>query len=155
MSIVCYSHSIMVDDRAGASFDGSRLRALREERNWSCQDLASRTVPPLSRAYIYLLEGNPGADSNPRRPSYDVVSRLARALDVDPSAFSAATEAADAPEPGPEQFLPPALREAADRFSMEEGDVADLARIEFRGRRPHSPTGWAQVWMALVNEQTD
>ena len=134
------------------SFSGTRLRELREDRGLSRQQLAQKAEPPLSRAYIYLLEGDAtDTTDGARRPSYDVVLRLAKALDVSPDAFYARsldlTQAdSDAPE-----AIPVPLQDAADRFKIPESDVHELARLTFRGRRPQKAADWAQLWMAILS----
>ena len=145
---------------AVARFDGARLRRIREKKGWSRQELAQRTVPPLSRAYIYLLEGSEDEQSAPRRPSYDVVLRLAEALGVTPDAFAAPSDEAEgspvsylrvAHDAAPTPAIPSALLEAARRFHIPETDVGELARFSFRGLQPQSPADWAHLWMAIVN----
>jgi transcriptional regulator with XRE-family HTH domain len=139
-------------------FLGSKLRELRELRGLSRQELAQRTEPPLSRAYIYLLEGA-SEDDPPRRPSYGVVFRLAKALDVEPTAFFEhdierlamwSPPNAKWPEELPvTEDLPKGLHEAAERFQIPDDDVVWLASFGFRGLKPRSAADWAQLWMAV------
>src|SRR5579884_1899294 len=92
-------------------FSGRRLQQLRGERGLSRQQLARHAG--LSRAYIYMLEDDESGGDGARRPSYEVVLKLARALDVEPSALF---------EPQlsmlPTLEVPKALHEAAQRFSI-------------------------------------
>jgi transcriptional regulator with XRE-family HTH domain len=135
-----------------APFSGLRLRQLREERGLSRQELARATEPPLSRAYIYLLEGSPEEPGDAaRRPSYDVVLRLAKALDVSSEAFSAAPVTQADANRSSDSVVPPALRDAAIRFNISERDVDELQRFSFRGRRPQSASDWARLWMAILS----
>lgn len=134
---------------APGSFSGARLRKLREQRGISRQQLAAKAQ--LSRAYIYLLEGDSEDEAaTTRRPSYDVVVRLAGVLDVSPEAFSSVSgpslETKEAAA-----VIAPALREAADRFDIPAEDVQELARFAFHGHRPSSPNAWGQLWMAIRN----
>lgn len=134
-----------------APFSGARLRALREQRGLSRQQLAQMADPPLSRAYIYLLEAAPEEPGSERRPSLDVVVRLAGALGVSPGEFLAERRT-EAPESEPTDLRVPAeLREAADRFGIRDCDVNELSRFSFRGRQPLTPTDWAHLWMAILN----
>lgn len=54
---------------------GKRIRAVRQQRGMSLRDLAHRSG--VSKAYLSQLENDPG-----RRPSVDVVCRIAEALGV-------------------------------------------------------------------------
>lgn len=54
---------------------GKRIRAVRQQRGMSLRDLANRSG--VSKAYLSQLENDPG-----RRPSVDVVVRIAEALGV-------------------------------------------------------------------------
>jgi len=130
-------------------FSGLRLRQVREKRGLSRQQLAEKTDPPLSRAYIYLLEGA-GEDDGARRPSYDVVVRLAKALDVLPEAFSGEPETSGVHQAS-DIKIPPALRDAVERFKIPDGDLEELARFTFRGRRPQSASDWAHLWTAILS----
>ena len=129
------------------AFDGSRLREIRESRGLSRQQLAAATVPPLSRTYIHLLEGDRSNASNPRRPSLDVLWRLARALDVNPTAFASLGTVF---ESNPQRKLPATLAEAIARFGILEADVVELSHFSFRGRQPRSARDWAQLWLAML-----
>jgi len=107
--------------------------------------------PPLSRAYIYLLEAAPEDPRSERRPSFDVVVRLAGALGVSPGELLTERRP-EPPESDPaDSRVPAELREAADRFGIRDGDVNELSRFSFRGRRPLTATDWAHLWMAILN----
>ncbi len=129
-------------------FTGARLRELREQRGLSRQELAQKTQPALSRAYIYLLEGT-GDDDGVRRPSYDVVLRLAKALEVSPDAFAESKTVIEFKKSSVAE-QPQGLREAAQRFKIPAADVQQLAHFAFRGRRPQSAADWAHLWMAIL-----
>jgi transcriptional regulator with XRE-family HTH domain len=136
----------MFTDMDSMPFQGERLQALREERRLSRQELARRAG--LSRAYIYMLEGLTKADAA-RRPSYDVVLKLARALEIEPSEFGLTREAPGGPPPGANRQTPEALAEAALRFGIPNDELAELARFRFLGRRPQTATDWAHLWLAI------
>lgn len=139
-------------DFGAQAFSGARLRELREDRGLSRQQLAQQAEPPLSRAYIYLLEGDArDTTDSARRPSYDVVLRLAKALDVSPDAFYARSLAVMQAASDATEAIPLSLQEAADRFKIPESDVHELARLTFRGRRPQKAADWAQLWMAILS----
>jgi transcriptional regulator with XRE-family HTH domain len=144
------------------TFSGARLRRIREQQGLSRQALAVRAG--LSRAYVYSLEQGNENDEGARRPSYDVVARLARSLGVEAAALIetrpafaefAAMTAMAAPSAGleaempAEGTIPPSLAEAADRFDIPPNDVAELARLSYRGRQPRAALDWAHLWLAL------
>jgi transcriptional regulator with XRE-family HTH domain len=136
-----------MDNHEEASFDGSRLREIRESRGFSRQQLAAQTVPPLSRTYIHLLEGDRKSATNPRRPSFDVIRRLANALDVAPTAFASSGVTSEAP---PRRKFPTGLAEAVARFGIPEADAIELSHLSFRDRHPRSARDWADIWLALL-----
>jgi transcriptional regulator with XRE-family HTH domain len=138
------------DFAVAGPFSGTRLRTLREQRGISRQQLAQKAQ--LSRAYIYLLEGDSEDEAaTTRRPSYDVVVRLAGVLDVLPEAFASGSERSLKANEAAAAAIAPALREAVERFDIPPEDVQELARFAFRGRRPVSPNAWGQLWMAIRN----
>lgn len=64
----------MNDDRPPSELFCQRLRAARDMRNWSQNDLAVRaTLPASSIAHF---------EAGSRKPSFDTLRRLATALDV-------------------------------------------------------------------------
>lgn len=116
---------------------GQRLRALRTHKGLSLDELAAKTG--VSKPYLWRLET--AADAN---PSVDVAQKLADGLDVSVSALLSPPEAHTH-----DVEIPPTLRQARDRFGIPEGDLADLARIRFRGGQPLTADDWGLLYLQL------
>lgn len=121
---------------------GARLRTYREESGLSLSGLADRTG--LSKGYLSSLENN----HEPRRPSADVLYRLANELGVTMSDLmgrrllpSASTE------------VPPSLAEFAEEDGLNQADVAMLASIQFRGDQPRSSSRWRYIYQSIRNSK--
>jgi transcriptional regulator with XRE-family HTH domain len=119
---------------------GTRLRKYREERGLTLSGLAAESG--LSKGYISSLENNHEA----RRPSGDVMYRLAQALGVTMADLLG------------RQLLPaasPTIPESLATFAKEEGlnqaDVAMLASIKFRGEQPKTPDRWRYIYQSIRN----
>lgn len=117
---------------------GQRLRWLREQRGMSLDQLASKAK--ISRAYLWKLEKKPDAN-----PSIDLVEQLAAALGVAPAdLLDDQTTARDG-----ETQIPEALQALQARKGLNSEEVADLARIRFRGRRPATADDWDLIYLSL------
>lgn len=116
---------------------GDRLRHFRTARDWSLDQLASETG--ISRAYIWKLERKEGVN-----PGLDVLKRLARALGTTVGDLAAETPLeAETPE------IPASLAACRDRYELSDEEVADLARIRFRGGHPQEADDWYQLYLHL------
>lgn len=116
---------------------GQRLRRLRTHKGLSLDELAAATG--VSKPYLWRLETSP--DIN---PSVDVVQKLAGGLGITVSELLSAPEARQG---GVD--IPPALRQAQDDFNIPESDLADLARIRFRGAQPMTAEDWGVLYLQL------
>lgn len=118
---------------------GPRVRVLREARRLSLSDLAQRAG--ISKAYLSQLENDPG-----KKPSAEIVWRLARALDV-PITRLLGVE--DGPSLDPEA-LPPGLRLFwAEHPEVDEDAIRMLAGIHVRGRRPFTATDYWLIYETI------
>ncbi len=117
---------------------GERLRWLRVRRGMSLDQLASKAE--ISRAYLWKLEKKPDAN-----PSIDLVEKLAKALEVAPAELLDDQSAAVGGGPS----IPQALKELQNRRGLTRQEVEDLARIQFRGRRPTTADDWELIYLQL------
>jgi transcriptional regulator with XRE-family HTH domain len=120
---------------------GVRIKRYREERGMSATDLAE--TASISKSYLSELES--GGDSH-RRPSADVLYRVAKALGV---AMSDLLGRPIITEPTSER--PRSLLDFAKQAALPEADVAMLASIQFRGEQPKTPERWAFIYQAIKN----
>lgn len=117
---------------------GQRLRWQREERGLSLDQLASRAG--ISRAYLWKLEKKPDAN-----PSIDLVDRLAEALSITSSELIGD----DRKTPEGQPSIPAPLQELQQQRKLADAEVEDLARIQFRGRRPATSEDWELLYLQL------
>lgn len=111
---------------------GGRVRQRRAELGWSASELARRAQ--VSSGYVSKLEGGTA-----RRPSADVVSRLAVALKTSTAELLGQDEPSDPPT------VPESLRQFAATAGLPDEDVAMLAGIRYRGEQPRTPEDWAYL----------
>lgn len=112
------------------------LRERREELGWSLADVAERTG--LSRAYVHALERG-----RTKRPSAATVRSMESAF----GSLSPSVAPTDAP---------PGLAALAAEHGLSPEDVAALAALRIRGRRPESKERWSFIYQALlVSESID
>lgn len=116
---------------------GERIRELRTRAGRSQADLAR--AADLSKAYMSELEGDAG-----RRPSADVLLRIADALDV---TIADLLGRPVAPESDPD--IPDSLRGFAEERGLDDEDVRMLARIRLREGRPRTKERWAFIYDAI------
>ena len=114
---------------------GDRLRRFRQAKTFSLDDLASTTG--ISRAYLWKLERKPDVN-----PSLDLLHKLAEALDTT-VADLAVPASFEAPE------IPPSLRACQEQHSLPDDEIADLARIRFRGGHPTNKDDWYLLYLQL------
>lgn len=122
---------------------GERLRRLRTDKGLSLDELAAKTG--VTKAYLWRLETSPGVN-----PSLDIVNRLAAGLSVAPGSLISDQDSSNL-EP---VDVPPALKEAQARFGIAQGDIADLARIRFRGGQPMTADDWIGLYLQLKRSAT-
>jgi len=116
---------------------GERLRKIRTQRGLSLDELAAKTS--VSKAYLWRLETDPGVN-----PSVEVAQKLAEGLGITVTALVIAhADVADDVE------IPPTLKQARKMFKIPDKDLADLARIRFRGAQPMTPEDWGLLYLQL------
>lgn len=116
----------------------TRLTALRESAGLTKAELSRRAQ--VSPAYVSELEGGQG-----RRPSGEVLFRIAEALDVTVAELLGRKLAP--PEPG---GVAASLEAFAKERKLSRADVRMLASIRFRGDPPSSSRRWAMIYDAIV-----
>ena len=108
-----------------------RVRERRLADGLSQVDLAERAG--ISRNYLSQIER--GVSTN---LSQSVVRRISEALGLElPSAEVDLDR------------LPEGLRDLAEADELPPGDVAMLARIEYRGERPRTPEQWRVIYETI------
>ena len=119
---------------------GGTIRRLREDRGISSGELAK--LAGVSRGYLWQLETG-GKD----RPSFDVLNKLACALEVDVSEF------AERDRRPPQSDLPAGLLEFYNARSADLGvtgrDVELMRNVQFRGKQPTRPEDWELLFLFL------
>ncbi len=122
---------------------GQRIQRYRKDAGLSPTELAERAE--VSKSYISSLE----SDTEPeRKPSAEILYRLARALGVAMSDLLGKT-----PLLAPSQARPPELLEFARENDLPEADVAMLASIQFRGDHPRTAERWRFIYEAIKNSE--
>ncbi len=123
----------------------SRLRKIREDRDLSLEDVASKAK--ISKTYLWELERD---TAGTKKPSADVLLRIAQALSTT-LAELLALATVKAPE-GPVE-IPPSLAEFRDRMrdQLTPQDLQELAAMKFRGTQPQTVDEWHQLYFALMN----
>lgn len=91
----------------------------------------------ISRNYVSMIERGEA-----RNISIGVLQALCTALGISPTLLTGTTEE----EP---TFIPPALRQLALQIELQFDTVDRLARIPRRGKEPHSPDEWAELYYAV------
>jgi transcriptional regulator with XRE-family HTH domain len=123
-----------------------RLRALREEKKLSLDDLAREAK--ISKTYLWELERDA---EGVKKPSADILLRIANALSTTlANLLSLPTVQTQEGE----VELPPGLRELQERMTgakspLSADDLRDLARMKFRGGQPQSADEWQQLYLLL------
>jgi transcriptional regulator with XRE-family HTH domain len=122
---------------------GQRIRRFRGDAGLTPSQLAERAA--VSKSYVSSLE----SDTEPeRRPSADVLYRLAQALGV---AMSDLLGRPILVGPRPERTAE--LLEFAREDRLPEADIEMLASIQFRGERPRTTARWRFIYEAIKNSE--
>jgi len=112
---------------------GTRLRQLREAKEWSLSQLAERAN--ISRSYLAQIE------SGESIPTQAKITLLANALGALPSELLGED---------PEKInIPDSLRSFAEAANLGSGEIQMLARIEYRGKRPNSVEEWKAIYSVI------
>ena len=91
----------------------------------------------ISRNYVSLIERGTATNI-----SIGVLNALASALGLSAAQLTGA-------ESGDVTFIPPPLRKLAIIQGLQFDTVDRLARIPKRGKEPHSPEEWAELYNAV------
>lgn len=116
---------------------GERIRDHRMRADLTQAELARRAK--ISKAYLSELEGESG-----RRPSADLLLRIADALGVTIADLMGRSVEAQGPVE-----IPEGLREFAEERGLSEEEVRALARIRMRGGPPRTKERWAFIYDAI------
>lgn len=119
---------------------GKRIRERREQIDFSLNKLAAEAK--VSKSYLWNLE-NGKAES---RPSGKTLYRIAEALGTTMSDLLGQDLLS---EPTPPKKIPESLKHFAAEEALTSKDVQMLAGVNFRGKRPKDPEGWALIWQAI------
>jgi transcriptional regulator with XRE-family HTH domain len=120
------------------------LKRRRLQKQWTQPILAEKAE--VSKGYIYMLEA--GEMDN---PSLDILHKIATALDCtiadligDPK-----VKRKDVPTEIPESLQKFARHKRKAGEPLTEDDLKNLARTEFRGKRPETVDDWAYLYEFL------
>lgn len=120
------------------------LKRLRLQKQWTQPVLAAEAE--VSKGYVYMLES--GEMDN---PSLDILHKIAKALDCtiadlvgDPK-----VSVKDVPIEIPESLQRFARHKRKTGEPLTEDDLKNLARTEFRGKRPETVEDWAYLYEFL------
>lgn len=121
---------------------GSRIKRYRLDASLSPTELAARAN--VSKSYLSELE----SDEEDRKPSADVLYRIADVLGVAMADLLGrpvlVTAASDRPQ---------SLLDFAAQDRLPDADVAMLASIQFRGRRPETAERWRFIYQAIKGSE--
>jgi transcriptional regulator with XRE-family HTH domain len=126
----------------------ARIRALREERKLSLDELATRAK--VSKTYLWELEKDAAGE---KKPSADVLLRIASALSTTiADLMSLPTVRVDHGE----LQVPPSLRDFENRMKtmgtpLSAEDMRDLALMKFRGGQPQNVDEWHSLYLVLTS----
>lgn len=126
----------------------ARIRALREERRLSLDELATRAK--VSKTYLWELEKDASGE---KKPSADVLLRIASALSTTiADLMSLPTVRVDHGE----LQIPPSLRDFEKRMKtmdtpLSADDLRDLALMKFRGGQPQTVDEWHSLYLVLTS----
>ncbi|MGH2760150.1 MAG: helix-turn-helix domain-containing protein [Actinomycetota bacterium] len=116
---------------------GKRIRSYRADAQMTQTELAR--AANVSKAYLSELESEAG-----RRPSADVVLRIAEALGV-----TIAELLGKEVRGGEPHEIPASLRAFAKDRSLSDDEARMLASIRFRGGAPKTKERWAFIYDAI------
>jgi transcriptional regulator with XRE-family HTH domain len=117
---------------------GSRLKQYRGETGLSQAEVARRAG--VSPGYLSDLEAGRG-----RRPSGEILHRLAGALDVTIAALLGRDIA-----PPEDPRVEPSLHDFVIERGLSAADAKMLASIRFRGDPPRTARRWAMIYDAII-----
>jgi XRE family transcriptional regulator of biofilm formation len=136
----------MTDARRAGSADetlGERIKRFRGDAGLTPSQLAERAE--VSKSYISSLESETEPE---RRPSADILYRLAKALGVAMSDLLGKPVLIDQPAERSAELLA-----FAKEYRLPEADINMLASIQFRGERPRTVARWRFIYEAIKNSE--
>jgi transcriptional regulator with XRE-family HTH domain len=122
---------------------GQRLKRFRTDAGMSPTELSERAE--VSKSYISSLESETEPE---RRPSAEILYKLARALGVAMSDLLGKT-----PALASRQERTPELLRFAREYRLPESDIEMLASIQFRGDQPRTVDRWRFIYEAIKNSE--
>lgn len=117
---------------------GERIKARREELEWSLSKLAEEA--DVSKGYLWSIEKGEVKS----RPSGQTLYRIAEALGVTMSDLLGRELLIE-----PSQERPPALLQFAKQANLPDTDIEMLASVNFRGQRPQTVQDWEFLYGAI------
>jgi transcriptional regulator with XRE-family HTH domain len=136
----------VTDIRSEESSDeslGQRIRRFRGDAGLTPSQLAERAR--VSKSYISSLESETELE---RRPSADILYRLAQALGVAMSDLLGRPVLIEQRAERSAELL-----EFARQDRLPEADIDMLASIQFRGERPRTAARWRFIYEAIKNSE--
>lgn len=121
---------------------GERIKRARKTLGLSQAELARKAG--VSPAYLSELEAG-----HARRPSGDVLLRIASALDMTIAELLDEDVRPAVGEPEPD----PSLLEFASRRKLGRSDIRMLASIRFRGDPPRTPERWEMIYNSIITSK--
>jgi transcriptional regulator with XRE-family HTH domain len=122
---------------------GQRIRRFRADAGITPSQLADRAA--VSKSYISSLESETEPE---RRPSADILYRLAQALGVAMSDLLGRPVLIEQRAERSEELL-----EFAREDRLPEADIDMLASIQFRGERPRTAARWRFIYEAIKGSE--
>jgi transcriptional regulator with XRE-family HTH domain len=121
---------------------GENIKRIRSQKQMSQPELAKRAG--VSKGYIFMLESG----EYETNPSLDILHKIANAMDstiADLIGQPRVAAVEDEPDV-PAALLRFAKQRRRANEPLSEEDIRNLARIQFRGKRPETVEDWAYVY---------
>lgn len=120
------------------------IKRLRIQKQLSQPALAQRAE--VSKGYVYMLES--GGVAN---PSLEILHKIANALDATVAELidQPRVAAVEGQTEIPDALLKFAKQRKRAGEPLSEDDILNLARTQFRGKRPETVDDWAYVYEFL------
>jgi transcriptional regulator with XRE-family HTH domain len=116
---------------------GERIRQRRSEKNLGLAELARRA--DVSKGYLHSIEAG-----DTQSPSADILFRIANELSTTIGDLLGEEVVSEAmPD------VPDSLQRFAFSENLTRADIEMLARIQYRGKRPHSEDDWRFIFESI------
>ncbi len=116
---------------------GERIKVRRTEMNIALAELARRAG--LSKGYLHAIE-----TGDTQNPSAEILFRIANELKT-----TIADLLGEEPVEPDIAEISDSLRKFAKLENLTDDDVAMLARIEYRGKRPNNVDDWRYIFESI------